>query len=151
MISSDEWEITDGGKDCSEPEIEVTGNDVPIPNGSTSPSTSDGTDFGSLTVGSIPITHTFTISNTGFTDLNLTGTPTITLAVGTHFSVTQQPSNSTVASGSAVTFQVAFDPQSCGTFTDTVFIENNDSNESAYTFMISGESFYLIYLPLILR
>jgi len=145
------WTITDGGKDCSEPEIEVFGNGVPIPDGDTSPSTSDDTDFGTITLGGTPITHTFTISNAGFTDLYLTGTPTVTLAAGTHFSVTQQPGSSTVMSDTAVTFQITFNPGASGTFTDTVIIENNDSNESTYTFMISGKKLYLIYFPLIFK
>ncbi len=153
MINTDFWTITDGGKDCAQPEIEVTGLGVLIPDGDTTPSTNDGTDFGAMTVGSTPITHTFTISNPGFADLNLTGTPAVTLTGSTNFSVIQQPSSNTVISGTAVTFQITFNPQSMGVFTDTVTIENNDSDENPYTFMISGvgEVPYLIYLPLILR
>jgi len=139
MESTYSWTITDGGKDCPpEPEIEVAGMGVPIPDGDTSPSTSDDTDFGSMEVGTIPITHTFTISNTGDATLNLTGTPVVTLTAGTNFSVAQQPTSTVVVSGTAVTFQITFDPQSFSAFTDTVTIENNDSDESSYTFMISG-------------
>jgi hypothetical protein len=105
-----------------------------------------------MTLGGTPITHTFTISNSGLGDLVLTGTPAITLVDGTHFSVTQQPSSSTVVSGTAVTFQITFDAQSAGTFTDTVIIENNDIDENPYTFMIVGVGKdYRVYLPLLLR
>jgi surface protein len=138
MINSDGWIISDNGKDCSQPEIEVTGMGVSIPDGDTSPTPSDGTGFGSMTVGTTPMTHTFTISNTGFTDLYLTETPAVSLEVGNHFSVTQQPGSSTILSGTAVTFKITFDPGAYGAFSDTVTIENNDSNESTYTFMISG-------------
>jgi len=151
MTGIDNWSITDNGKDCSEPEIEVTGLGVHITSGDTTPRTSDGTNFGILFVGGTPITRTFTISNPGYTDLLLTGTPTVTLTDGTHFSVTQQPESTTVISGTAVTFQVTFNPQSIGTHTDTVTIASNDSNESSYTFMISNEEPYQIYIPLILR
>jgi hypothetical protein len=153
MMTAYDWTIVDGGKDCTQPEIEVFGMGVPITDGDTTPSTSDGTDFGTMTLGGTPITHTFTISNSGFVDLNLTGTPAITLAEGTHFSVTQQPSSSTVVSGTAVTFQITFDAQFDGIFTDTVIIENNDIDESPYTFMIAGvgEEDYMVYLPLLHR
>jgi hypothetical protein len=43
------------------PEIDVQGNGQSIPNGGTTPSTTNDTDFGSVSVGSTPITHTFTI------------------------------------------------------------------------------------------
>jgi len=138
MITADTWTITDGGKDCTQPEIEVTGNGVPIPNGDSFSSPSDDTAFASMTVGGTPITHTFTISNVGYTDLYLTGTPTVVLSTGTHFNVTQQPGSTTVVSGTAVTFQITFDPLSNSTKFDTVTIENNDSNESNYAFKISG-------------
>lgn len=151
MTNTYGWIITDDGKDCTGPEIEVSGNGIPISEGDTVPSTSDDTDFGTMTLGSTPITHTFTISNSGFTDLILTGTPTITLSSGTHFSVTQQPGASTVVSGTAVTFQITFNPLASGVFTDTVIIESNDSNENPYMFYISGERDYLIFIPLINR
>jgi hypothetical protein len=103
--------------------------------------------------GHTPITHTFTISNSGLADLNLTGTPTIALADGTHFSVTQQPVTSTVSSGAAVTFQITFAAQSAGTFTDTIVIESNDGDENPYTCTIvgQGEESAMIYLPIALK
>ena len=57
----------------------------------------------------------------------------------THFTVTQQPSSSKIISGIAVTFQINYEPQFFGTFTDTVTIENNDSSESTYNFMIASK------------
>jgi surface protein len=153
MIDTDYWTITDGGKNCAAPEIDVVGNGVSILDGDTTPSPSDGTDFGSLSEYNETINHTFTISNTGITDLILTGTPTVTLATGTHFQIAAQPVSSTVGPGEAVTFQVTFDPLDVGTFTDTVTIESNDSDEGTYTFVISGigEKAYLVYLPLVSR
>jgi len=151
MTNTYGWVIEDDGKDCTGPEIEVSGNAIPISNRDANPSTGDDTDFSTFTFGSTPIAHTFTISNSGFTDLILTGTPTVTLSSGTHFSVTQQPSASTVVSGTAVTFQITFNPPSSGAFTDTVIILSNDSSDNPFTFSISGKRDYLIFIPLIVR
>jgi hypothetical protein len=153
MISADNWTIWDGGKECIHPEIELSGLGVPIIDGDTTPDIVDDTDFGIMTLGSTPITHTFTIINWGVNKLDLTGTPIITLTVGTHFSVTQQPITTTVVSGTPVTFQITFDAGSEGVFTDTVMIESNDSDESPYTFVIKGEGKedYMLYLPVILK
>jgi len=149
MIFGDDWTISDGGYDCTEPEIEVSGAGILISDGDTSPSTNDDTDFGSMNVGGAPITHTFTINNSGFTDLYLTSAPTITLESGTHFIVAQQPGSSTVVSGSSETFEITFNPHSSGIFTDTVSIQNNDSSENPYTFMITGKKDFPIFIPLI--
>ena len=119
------------------PEIDVQGNGQSIPNGSTIPSVADDTDFGSVSVGGTPITHTFTISNSGNADLNLTSMPAVTLTTGTHFNVTVQPA-SPVISSTATTFDVTFDPTAASSFTDTVNIANNDADENPYTFVISG-------------
>ena len=67
------------------------------------------------------------------------------------FTVVQQPESTTVISNTAVTFKIIFNPQSYGTFEDIVTIENNDSSENPYTFMIAGKKTYPIYLPLIIR
>ena len=135
------------------PEIDVTGNGISIATGDNTPSLSDGTDFGSASELDETVVHTFTISNTGTAILNLTGTPTVTLTTGTHFSVTQQPGGNTINTESGLTFQITFDPQSDGTFTDTVTIENNDDDEGTYTFAITGtgEKAYLVFIPLVLR
>jgi hypothetical protein len=120
------------------PEIAVLGNSTEITNDDTSPDTADNTDFGSLIVGGTPITHTFTISNSGPVDLTLNGTPAVTLTSGIHFSVSAQPGSTTVISNSTTTFDVTFIPSAGGSFTDTVHIANNDSDENPYTFVILG-------------
>ena len=101
------------------------------------PTTTDGTDFGRTAGSGGTVVHTFTISNTGDADLNLTGTPAVTLTTGTHFSVSAQPA-SPVISNSATTFDITFDPTAAGAFTDTVTIMNNDADENPYTFVIAG-------------
>ncbi len=84
------------------------------------------------------MTRTFTISNTGTADLTLTNSPAVTLTSGTHFNISAIPGATTIISGTATTFEITFDPAAAGSFTDTVTIANNDSNENPYTFVISG-------------
>jgi hypothetical protein len=113
------------------------GQGVPILNGDATPETRDGTNFGSVSLGTAPITHIFTISNSGAGALVLSGSPAVALSQGTQFSVTTQPA-SPVASNLTVTFDIAFAPSAAGSFTDTVHIANNDTDETPYTFVISG-------------
>lgn len=80
---------------------------------------------------------TFTSSSTGPDDLTLSGSPTITLAQATAFTVTQ-PASTTLATGESTTFTLTFAPQSEGTFTDTVTISSNDADEGPTTFVIPG-------------
>ncbi|UBM58001.1 choice-of-anchor D domain-containing protein [Marinilongibacter aquaticus] len=121
------------------PEINLTGSGNNITNGSNSPSSSNGTDFGSQAVGSGSTQHTFTIQNTGTTTLNLnTSSPRVTIDpdnVG--FSVSSQPSSGVSASGSS-NFQITFNPSSSGAKEAVVSIENDDYDEAPYTFSIQG-------------
>ncbi len=120
------------------PEIDVTGNGLSITNGDTTPSTSDGTAFGSTPTTGGTVSHIFTIHNTGEGNLSLAGTPAIVLTTGTHFTVTFQPASNLIASGNVITFEITFDPAATGTILDTVTIANNDLNENPYNFAISG-------------
>ncbi len=120
-------------------EIDVQGNGVSITSGDSTPSTTDGTDFGSVDATSGTLARTFTIRNTGTGALTLSGSPLVALS-GTNvgdFTVTTQPAGSVAASGST-TFQIIFDPSAVGLRTATVTIANNDSNEGSYTFAIQG-------------
>lgn len=119
------------------PEINVQGNAVSIVDGDTTPSTADHTDFGSVTTSSGSVVRTFTIQNTGTGTLTLDATPVVMLD-GTHFTVTAQPSSTTVAPSGSVTFQVTFDPSVSGNLTDTVLIGSDDADEGVYTFDIAG-------------
>jgi hypothetical protein len=132
------------------PDIDVQGQGHSIADGDGSPSPSDGTDFGSLGIGSPPTSHTFTISNSGYSDLILTGSPAVTLSSGTHFSVTVQP-NTPIVSHSVTNFVITFAPSAIGYLTDTIHIANNDQDENPYTFSIAGKGTNLaFFLPIIL-
>jgi hypothetical protein len=121
------------------PEINVTGNELDIPDGETATATSNDTDFGTAIVGISTVVHTFTIENTDNGTLSLTGTPVVAIS-GTHsndFTVTVNPTNS-IAGMTSTTFQVTFDPLAAGARTGTVSIANNDADENPYDFMIEG-------------
>lgn len=136
-----------------EPEINLKGNNLAIPNGDVTPSLADHTDFGSVLFPNGTLERTFTIENLGTADLMLNGAPLVSLS-GTHaadFSVTVDPS-SPVAPGGSTTFSLTFDPSAAGLRSATVSIANNDNNENPYTFAIQGsgiEVVHSIYLPLI--
>ena len=97
--------------------------------GDNTPSVSDGTDLGTTPVGT-PVTHTFTILNTGTADLTLGG---VTVPVG--FTVTRAPI-SPVTAGSSTSFDVQCNQDVAVTVSASVSIASNDSNENPYTFRI---------------
>lgn len=136
------------------PEIALLGNNTLIPDGDTSPSPTDQTDFGSVGLGGA-ITHTFTISNSGNLNLTLSGSPLVALSgpAAGDFSVVANPVTP-VISNTSTTFQVRFTPSLAGTRVATVTLANNDSDENPYTFVISGAGISnntTIYLPLIFK
>ncbi len=119
-------------------EIDVSGNSQSIVSGDTTPSVSDDTDFGNVGV-SASVAHTFTISNSGTSSLNLTGSPRVSIS-GTNasdFALTTDASTP-VAGGGNTTFTVTFTPGATGLRTATVTIANNDADEGTYTFAIQG-------------
>ncbi|MCK5149114.1 choice-of-anchor D domain-containing protein [bacterium] len=121
------------------PEMDVQGNSVSIADDDATPSTTDHTDFGSTPVSSGTLNRTYTIENTGSSDLNLNGTPIVSLG-GTDaadFDVTVDPSTS-VAQNTTTTFTVEFDPSAEGVRTATISIANDDADENPYNFSIQG-------------
>ena len=81
--------------------------------------------------------ETYTISNTGGTTLNLTGTTPI-LVLGTSFAVFSQPAVDSIAPGASATFQIKFAPLSTGTLTGTITIASNDPVNPSFTVDIEG-------------
>jgi len=82
------------------PEANIQGNSTSIADGDSSPTTSDDTDFGNVSVTSGAFGRTFTIQNTGTATLSV---GTVTLSGSSNFSVTTQPATS-AAAGSSTTF-----------------------------------------------
>ncbi len=124
------------------PEIAVVGNSINIPNGASTPSLADHTDFGSvMEAGNATQTRTYTVKNTGSADLNLTGTPAKVVVSGAHaadFTVTAAPAALVAAFTGTTTFQVTFNPSALGLRTATLSIANDDSDENPYVFAIQG-------------
>lgn len=117
-------------------EIAVSGNGTDITSGDTSPSLSDGTDFGTIDINSGSNANTFTIENTGTSVLNISS---INLN-GDHssdFSLGTVPTS--VAGFSSETFEVTFDPSGAGLRAADISIVNDDSDENPFTFDIHGE------------
>ena len=114
------------------PEMDVYGNGVSIVDGDTTPNTTDGTDFGSV-VPSVVVTHTFTVMNSG-TDWLYLGTPTMSggFSPGSDHLVTN------LVPGASDTFTVNFSSATPGTYTSTVTINNNDSDESPFDFAVKA-------------
>lgn len=124
LITAPEINVTDGG---------FGGTTDNIADGDSTPSTGDGTDYGSTPVGTA-ITRTFTIQNTGTETLTL-DTANITLPSG--YSIVTAPS-ATVAPGGSTTITVQLDATAAGTYTGQIVIPNNDSDEVPYNFSLSG-------------
>lgn len=124
------------------PEIDIQGNGTSISSGDITPDVADDTDFGQIDISGGTVVNTFTVLNTGSADLSLTGTgPTYITISGTDaadFSITANPSTPIAASGNT-TFDITFDPSTCGIKNATVTVANDDSDESSYTFDIQGE------------
>ena len=121
-------------------EISVLGNSISITDGDTTPSISDGTDFGNAEIGGDPVQATFTIENTGDELLNLTGTGPVNILgeYASDFSVVSQPSSTAINGGQSVSFTIEFSPQGTGSRGAMVRILNDDSDEGQFSFAISG-------------
>jgi len=129
------------GTGTAVPEMNVQGNGQDIADGDGTPSTVDHTDFGSADIATGTVIRTFTIQNSGYTVLNLTGSSPYVTVGGAHsadFSVTAIPSNSIAAGVGSTTFQITFDPAVAGVRSATLSIANNDSDENPYNFSIQG-------------
>lgn len=121
------------------PNIGVFGNGVFIANGDVTPTPTDHTDFGTVTVPSGSVTRTFTITNGGSSALTLTQVPTIAGAAAVDFSLSGSPSLS-IPSLSASTFSVLFDPSAAGARRSSITILSDDPDNGTYTFDVSGSA-----------
>ena len=111
--------------------ITLTGNGNTILNNSTSPTTLNLTDFGSTT------TSTFVIKNSALSGTLNIGTPFITGANASSFSITVLPSSS-LTTLATTTFVVVFTPTAGGTNTAIINIIDNDCNIPIFNFEIQG-------------
>jgi hypothetical protein len=123
----------------TDPEINVQGNSTSIADGDATPSLTDHTDFGSQAVCSGSIVRTFTIQNTGNSNLTIgAGAITLTGANAADFSVGGITLPATIAAAGSTTFTISFDPSVTGIRVATVNIANNDCDEATYDYAIQG-------------
>ncbi|MES2679360.1 MAG: choice-of-anchor D domain-containing protein [Bacteroidota bacterium] len=119
------------------PEINVQGNSATIPDGNPSPNVTNNTDFGTAFTNNA-ITKTFVIQNTGTGTLTVSGL-VISGANASEFTMVTPPSFPLTLAGSASqNIIVQFLPTAVGTRTAMVNVNSDDTDESAYDFMIQG-------------
>jgi hypothetical protein len=124
------------------PAGDVRGNGKLIVPGDLTPSLLDGTDFGSLAVGSGARDQVFTIDNPGDTALELRGSPLVNIT-GPHagdFTVTSPPI-SIIPPGGNTKFTVRFRPTVRGLRTATVSMTNNNPGANPYELAIQGAGY----------
>ena len=114
------------------PEIAVSWGANNIADGDISPSSSKGTDFGSVAQGGAPVQRTFTVVNSGNATLSL---GSVNLPTG--FSLVEGLSPS-IAPGGSDTFTIQLNTTNIGSFTNDISFSNNDSDENPYNFRITG-------------
>lgn len=110
-------------------------NGVVIVDGDITPSTGDGTDFGFAALSGGVVLHAFTITNSGTSDLIISGAMTIG-ASATDFSVLAFPAK--VSPGGHSNLVVRFDPAAAGLRTATIILTNNDVTSNPYDFTVQG-------------
>ncbi|MFG6686143.1 PQQ-dependent sugar dehydrogenase [Mariniflexile sp. HNIBRBA6329] len=122
------------------PEINITGKGNTIASGDGSPSTTDGTNFGTIATGT-SFNQQFIIQNTvGNTTLALTGSPIVNITGDSEFSIAVQPASNSINGVNSLNFSVEYNPLTDGTHAAIISIDNNDSNENPYTFTVQGTS-----------
>jgi len=91
-------------------------------------------NYGSVLAGA-PTTATFTITNTGTSNLTLTAPITVT---GANFTLGSSFGTTTVAAGATTTFSVLFNSAAAGNFTGNVSFATNDCDEGTYNFQLNA-------------
>lgn len=119
------------------PEINLKGNGQNIVDGDASPSSNDDTDFGNADPSGGTVVHTYTVENTGTSNL-VVSSITKTGANQADFIIGSLSPASPVPAGSSATFTITFDPGGSGNRTATIHVNNNDCNEPDYDFAVQG-------------
>lgn len=132
----------------------ITGNNVPILPGTTTPSLADGTEFGSESTGGATVTRVFKILNLDSIPVNLTGSPAVAIT-GTHaadFIVSTPPATPLSGNGGTTTFAITFAPSAAGLRQATVTLTTDHPLYPEYTFAIQGSGVeYTVALTPVVR
>lgn len=121
---------------ASNPSISVLGNNVSIPNGNTSVTISNNTDFGAVNLNT-SIIRPFTIRNAGPGVLSVKSLSIGGVNAG-DFALVSSPLPATVAVNGAITVHIQFTPPLQGTRHGEILINNNDFQNGAYSYAIQG-------------
>jgi hypothetical protein len=109
----------------------VSGKGIAIASGDSTPSATDGTNFGTTTVGTA-VSETFTVTNNGTAALTTSG-----LTVPAGFTVTE-PLDASIPTGGNDTFTVRFDATATTNTSGTVSFITNDTTVNMYSFAITA-------------
>ncbi|MBK9283725.1 MAG: choice-of-anchor B family protein [Sphingobacteriaceae bacterium] len=125
----------------SHPDINLQGNLNDIPLGSIITSTSNNTNYGTVNIGNT-LNKTFVIQNIGLDTLKVTSV-NISGIGASEFSVSGLPAFpfTVTPNTGTLSFSIAFTPTATGSRTAQITLNNNDYNESAYTFVTEGNGF----------
>lgn len=111
------------------PEISIFEGEFPV-------NTGDIYDFGTI-LDTETRSKTFTINNSGTGDLIINGISLDGIDSG-EFAIDTGSMATTLAPGSQTGFTVTFDPSSTGIKNASLTVNNNDNNETSYTFYLKG-------------
>ncbi len=119
------------------PEINIKSQyNVSIADGDTTPSSTDQTDFGNVSMDGATVTVNLIIENTGTGAMSI-GAASFTGTNAADFSIASAPA-STIPAGGTSRFKISFSPTTIGVKTATFSIVNNDSDENPYNFNLTG-------------
>src|SRR5262245_38293699 len=119
------------------PDIQITGNFVPIESGDVTPRQYDGTDFGPIQANDpTTLKYEYFIFNSGDTDLNITDDNFV--QANGYFSEVGAVEN-VVPAGEYRSLDIQYDPAVVGTDTATVNIVTDDPDTPIYSFAVRGE------------
>ena len=113
------------------PEVAVSFNGTNIADGDASPSGTEGTDFGTVTQGTL-VERVFRVDNIG------TGTLTTAAPQLPPGFTVVEPLSPTITAGNFDTFTVRLDASSTGVKNGQISFTNDDDNENPFNFEISG-------------
>ncbi len=119
------------------PEVDVDANSYKIFDGDITPGTANNTDFGNATLGT-SINKDFNVRNTGSGSLNVSGITFGGTNAGNFALVAPPTFPVSIAPFGSMTFTVKFSPSAIGTRNATLYIANDDLDESTYDFSIRG-------------
>jgi uncharacterized protein YkwD len=126
------------GRGVYRPIVQVSGKQVVIPSGDTTPTTADWTNFAGIDALDATKVRIFTVTNSGLKNLTFTGPVTLSGADAAKFVVFVQP-GSVLAPGQSAQFRVRFTPAGqVGLARATVSVPTDDPLTPVATFDIQG-------------